>query len=93
MFKEKDYRLQFLVDQKNENIHREEELSVAAGKLVNKLYDALYKEFIPPADAARTDGNPLGLSESQLRSLNILCVRTVFCLYAWMNPSTSFLPS
>ena len=76
------YRLQFLVDQKNENIHREEELSVAAGKLVNKLYDALYKEFIPPADAVKSEGNPLGLSESQLRSLNILCVRTVFCLYA-----------
>ena len=76
------YRLQFLVDQKNENIRREEEISIKAGRLVEKLYDALYKEFIPPAEAVKTDGNPLGLSESQLRSLNILCVRIVFCLYA-----------
>ncbi|MBQ6568452.1 MAG: hypothetical protein IJL80_15505, partial [Treponema sp.] len=76
------YRLQFLVDQKNENIRREEELSVEAGRLVNRLYDALYKEFIPPAGAVPTGGNTRGLSENQLRSLNILCVRIVFCLYA-----------
>ncbi|MBR5965677.1 MAG: methylase [Treponema sp.] len=67
---EKDYyRLQFLVDQKNENIRREEELSLQAGILVGKLYDALIKEYIDP-------------NEKSLRSLNILCVRIVFCLYA-----------
>lgn len=67
---EKDfYRLQFLVDQKNENIRREEELSLQAGILVGKLYDALVKEYINP-------------DEKSLRSLNILCVRIVFCLYA-----------
>ncbi len=76
------YRLQFLVDQKNENIRREEEISIKAGRLVEKLYDALYKEFIPPAGAIPTGGNTRGLSESQLSSLNILCVRIVFCLYA-----------
>ena len=69
------YRLQFLVDQKNENIRREEEISLKAGELVGKLYDALVKEYIPPAG---TDS----LSTMQLRSLNILCVRIVFCLYA-----------
>ncbi|MBP5696332.1 MAG: methylase [Treponema sp.] len=63
------YRLQFLVDQKNENIRREEELSLKAGELVGKLYDALIKEYIDP-------------DEKSLRSLNILCVRIVFCLYA-----------
>ena len=63
------YRLQFLVDLKNENIRREEELSLKAGVLVGKLYDALIKEYIDP-------------DESSLRSLNILCVRIVFCLYA-----------
>ena len=63
------YRLQFLVDEGNENIKREEEISLKAGELVGKLYDAIYKEYIDP-------------DESSLRSLNILCVRIVFCLYA-----------
>ena len=63
------YRLQFLVDLKNENIRREEELSLKAGVLVGKLYDALIKEYIDPDD-------------NSFRSLNILCVRIVFCLYA-----------
>ena len=78
------YRLQFLVDQRNENIRREEEISLAAGRLVGKLYDALYVEYAIPEDAAnfRTETNPRGLSPSQLRALNILCVRIVFCLYA-----------
>ncbi len=67
---EKDYyRLQFLVDENNERIRREEEISLKAGELVGKLYDALYKEYINPDDES-------------LRSLNILCVRIVFCLYA-----------
>ncbi len=63
------YRLQFLVDQRNEKIRREEEISLQAGILVGKLYDALIKEYIKP-------------DEGSLRSLNILCVRLVFCLYA-----------
>lgn len=63
------YRLQFLVDLKNENVKREEELSLKAGVLVGKLYDALIKEYIDPDD-------------NSFRSLNILCVRIVFCLYA-----------
>lgn len=63
------YRLAFLIDRKNANIRREEELSIQAGKLVGKLYDALIKQYINP-DA------------KSLRSLNILCVRFVFCLYA-----------
>ncbi len=63
------YRLQFLVDQKSDNIRKEEELSREAGNLVGKLYDALLKEYINP-------------DEDSLRSLNILCVRIVFCLYA-----------
>ena len=63
------YRLQFLVDTKNENIRREEEISLQAGILVGKLYDALIKQYINP-------------DENSLRSLNILCVRLVFCFYA-----------
>ena len=63
------YRLQFLVDQKNENIRSEEEISIQAGKLVGKLYDAISPEYKNP-------------DEKSFRSLNILCVRIVFCLYA-----------
>ena len=63
------YRLQFIVDSGNDQIRREEEISLKAGELVGKLYDALIKEYIDP-------------DENSLRSLNILCVRIVFCLYA-----------
>ncbi|MCR5685692.1 MAG: methylase [Lachnospiraceae bacterium] len=64
------YRLNFLVDSGNENLKREMEVSVAAGELVGVLYDALLKEYKNPT-------NP-----ESLRSLNKLCVRIVFCLYA-----------
>ena len=64
------YRLQFLADAKHDYLRREEELSLQAGVLVGKLYDALIKQYYNPKD------------EQSLRSLNILCVRLVFCLYA-----------
>ena len=63
-------RLQFLVDSGNERIQKEMEISLQAGDLVGKLYDALLKQYNSPA------------SEAELKSLNILCVRLVFCLYA-----------
>jgi len=47
------YRLQFLVDTKTENIKREEEISLKAGILVGKLYNALYKEYIAPDEKSR----------------------------------------
>ncbi len=64
------YRLQFLVEEKSELLHREEQISIQAGELVGKLYDAILKQYIHPDDKA------------SLHSLNILCVRLVFCLYA-----------
>ena len=64
------YRLQFLVEEKSELLHREEQISIQAGELVGKLYDAILKQYIHPDDKAT------------LHSLNILCVRLVFCLYA-----------
>ncbi len=87
---EKDfYRLEFLADRRNENIRREEEISLAAGKLVGKMYDALVKEYWHPeaADTGETNGktadeNTQNLAPEQARSLNILCVRLVFCFYA-----------
>ena len=63
------YRLQFLADSRHDYLRREEELSLKAGVLVGKLYDALIKQYIDP-------------DEQSLRSLNILCVRLVFCFYA-----------
>ncbi len=63
------YRLQFLVDSRHVYLRREEDLSLKAGVLVGKLYDALIKQYIDP-------------DEQSLRSLNILCVRLVFCFYA-----------
>ncbi len=67
---EKDYyRLEFLVDSKKEDIHKEMEISIKAGELVGKIYDALLAQYINP-------------TPDSLKSLNALCVRLVFCLYA-----------
>ncbi len=63
------YRLLFLVEQQSLHLQREMEVSMKAGEIVGKLYDA----FIDQYDA----DDPLSL-----RYLNILCVRLVFCLYA-----------
>ena len=64
------YRLQFLVDSGNEHLKREMDVSIAAGEIVGLLYDALLKQYADPE------------SERALKSLNKLCVRLVFCLYA-----------
>ena len=61
--------LQFMIDSKKTSISPEEQISLKAGELVGKLYDALFREYIEP-------------DENSFRSLNILCVRIVFCLYA-----------
>ena len=63
------YRLMFLVDAKNEHLSKEMQLSMQAGEIVARIYDALLKQY--------NDDSP----EAQ-RWLNILCVRIVFCLYA-----------
>lgn len=49
---------------------REMEVSIAAGEMVGLLYDAFHKQYADPD------------SEHALKSLNVLCVRLVFCLYA-----------
>jgi len=63
------YRLQFLVDEGNEHLKKEMEVSMKAGEIVGRLYDALVKQY---------DRN----DPMSSRYLNILCVRLVFCLYA-----------
>lgn len=64
------YRLNFLVNEKSKILKQEEEISVKAGDLVGKMYDALRKQYLDPD------------SDHAQKSLNILCVRLVFCLYA-----------
>ena len=64
------YRLQFLADSGKENLKREMEISLNAGRIVGLLYEALLKQYKNPE------------SPETLKSLNVLCVRLVFCLYA-----------
>ncbi len=64
------HRLNFLVDTGNEDIRHEMEVSMAAGEIVGLLYDAFAKQYRDPA------------SPKAMHSLNVLCVRLVFCLYA-----------
>lgn len=62
--------LDFLKTFKNDKIIEEQALSIKAGELIGKLYDGLIKQYKDPK------------SENTLKSLNKLCVRLVFCLYA-----------
>lgn len=62
--------LDFLVKKDVKKVSHEMEISIKAGTIVGKLYDALIKQYKDP-------GN-----EHSLKSLNALCVRLVFCLYA-----------
>lgn len=64
------YRLKFLVDTGNDQIKKEMEVSVKAGEIVGLLYDELLKQYKNPEN------------KETLKSLNALCVRLVFCLYA-----------
>ncbi len=64
------HALEFLIDATKNKLHIELELSLQAGEIVGKVYDALLTQYIDPNSAA------------SLASLNKLCVRLVFCLYA-----------
>lgn len=64
------YQLEFLVDKSNEHLEKEKQISLSAGELVGKIYDELLKQYKDPND------------EHSQKSINQLCVRIVFCLYA-----------
>lgn len=64
------YRLSFLVKTNSVHLQQEMELSIKAGEIVGLIYDELLKQYKDPEN---TDS---------LKSLNMLCVRLVFCLYA-----------
>ena len=63
-------RLRFLVDTGNEALKKEMELSLKAGELVGRIHDRFLEKYNDP------------MAKHTQRSLNILCVRLVFCLYA-----------
>ena len=67
---EKFHAFDFLVDETKTKLRVELELSLKAGEIVGKLYDALHAQYINPDN------------EHSLASLNKLCVRLVFCLFA-----------
>ena len=64
------YRLSFLTETGSEHLRKEMEVSIKAGEIVGLLYEALLNQYIDKT------------SPDTLKSLNILCVRLVFCLYA-----------
>lgn len=68
---DKDYpMLQFLFDPQVEQIRRELKVSQEAGDRIGKVYDALLSLY------------PREPTEEEYRSLNLFCVRLVFCYYA-----------
>lgn len=66
----KYHMLDFVINKEVKKISDEMKISLQAGELVGKLYDAFQKQYKDPE------------SEEAQRSLNKLCVRIVFCLYA-----------
>ena len=62
--------LDFLTNKKTKQITEEVELSKAAGELVGKIRDRFLTQYNDP------------LAKRTQKSLNILCVRLVFCFYA-----------
>ena len=68
---DKEYpMLQFLFDPQVEQIRRELKVSQEAGDRIGKVYDALLSLY---------PGEP---TEEEYRSLNLFCVRLVFCYFA-----------
>lgn len=62
--------LSFLIKKEEKKITLEMELSIQAGEIVGKIHDRFLEQYNDP------------LAKHTQRSLNILCVRLVFCLYA-----------
>ena len=62
--------LDFLINKEQKKITDEMQISLDAGNIVGALYDEFLKQYDNPN------------SDETLKSLNKLCVRIVFCLYA-----------
>ena len=66
----KYHMLDFLVNKTAKEVTDEMQISLQAGEIVGLLYDAFHKQY-------KNQDDP-----ENLKSLNKLCVRIVFCLYA-----------
>lgn len=65
------HMLQFMVNDDDEvTLKHEKEVSIQAGEMVGRIYDAFLSQF----------GDDI--TKAELHALNVLCVRLVFCLYA-----------
>lgn len=75
--------LDFLAKKDIKKISHEMEVSIKAGEIVGLIYDAFYKQY-RISEAKEKDGTveQKARREHKLKSLNALCVRLVFCLYA-----------
>lgn len=75
--------LDFLVKKEVKTISREMEVSIKAGDIVGLIYDAFLKQYrIPDIKERNEKSEQREKREHKLKSLNALCVRIVFCLYA-----------
>lgn len=73
--------LDFLVKKDVKKISHEMEISIQAGDIVGLIYDAFLEQYRIPEIKDATDEQK-AKREHKLKSLNALCVRLVFCLYA-----------
>ena len=75
--------LDFLVKKEVKTISHEMEVSIKAGGIVGLIYDAFLKQYrIPDIKEKDETFEQKEKREHKLKSLNALCVRIVFCLYA-----------
>lgn len=63
-------------------ISREVEVSVKAGEIVGLIYDAFLEQYQIPKITKESTDEEKKKRDYKLHSLNELCVRLVFCLYA-----------
>lgn len=75
--------LDILIKKDVQKISHEMEVSIKAGDIVGLFYEAFLKQYkIPEVKAKEETIEQKEKREHKLKSLNALCVRIVFCLYA-----------
>lgn len=74
--------LDFLIEKEVQKISHEMEVSIKAGDIVGLLYNAFLEQYKIPEEKKNETEVEKEKREHKLKSLNALCVRLVFCLYA-----------
>lgn len=74
--------LDFLVEKEVQKISHEMEVSIQAGDIVGLIYNAFLEQYKIPEEKKNETAVEKAKREHKLKSLNALCVRLVFCLYA-----------